>query len=41
MVSDKMSHLSVFQMVGFLDLDPIQNLDNLQPNFFLTIWNPD
>ena len=27
--------------LGFLILDPIQNLDHLQHNLFLTILNPD
>ena len=29
-------HLSSFRIS-----DPIQNPDHLQPNIFLTIWNPD
>ena len=27
--------------MGFWNSDPIQNPDQLQPNIFLTIWNPD
>ena len=30
-----------FKWLGFQVLDPIQNLDHLQPNLFLTIQNPD
>ena len=30
-----------FKWLGFRILDPILNQDHLQPNLFLTIWNPD
>ena len=30
-----------FKWLGFQISDPIQNLDHLQPNLFLTVRNPD
>ena len=42
MVLDKMAAICLdFKKLCFRILDPIQNLDHLQPNLFLTIKNPD
>ena len=42
MVFDKMEAICPdFKWSGFQISDPIQNLDHLQPNLFLTIQSPD
>ena len=42
MVIDKVAAICPdFKWMGFRISDPIQNLDHLQPNLFLTIQNPD